>query len=182
MKYLDDEGLRYKRSAYTTGAAKAGLPHRPTVFPWSSRDVARELDGVEVNEYSDDSVVSVLNGRALMLHCWRQNHGTNPIHFMFGYGALLSVLANVAGRMETADHVIFHQCPTPRQGQDFHKVLWEVTLNLALKRGLFSTETRYYTTTAARLLCMENVRDNHTYLNRINTYLNLKILEQEYMN
>ncbi len=158
IMYFDGESREYAKNARITGAAKAGLPYRPIPFPWSDKPGAHENG--DAAEYSDDSGVFILLGQTLMVHCWRMYDGLNPLHFLFGYGAVFSILSAVQGDFETMDHVIFHQCPIPYTGGDFHKVLWEIVLKEALERRLFNPSTRFYTTTEKRLLCMENVRDN----------------------
>jgi hypothetical protein len=166
VKYFEGADLEYEKNAFEVGIFRFGVtdrpPHRPKAFPWSSRQVSRDVGGVfGITEYGDDSLVTVLRGKTLMTHCWRQNHGINAAHFLFGYGTLFSILNTVKGQFETVDHVIFHQCPSPFLGGEFHMTVWEIVLNAAFDKKLFSAKTRFYTTTPTRLLCMENVRDNN---------------------
>ncbi len=159
IKYFEDDDASYERNATLFGACKAGIPHRPIPFPWKGESRRNEL--IEnIVEYGENSPVYVLKGKTLLFHCWRVPNNPHPLHFLFGYGAVLSVLFAPVSEFKTVDHVVFHQCPTPDQGGDFHEVIWDILLKEAFAKRLFDSGTRLYTTTLQRLLCMENVRDN----------------------
>mmetsp|Transcript_4869 Transcript_4869/g.17411 ORF Transcript_4869/g.17411 Transcript_4869/m.17411 type:complete len:536 (+) Transcript_4869:359-1966(+) len=159
VKYFEGEDMKYRQNATFTGASKAGTPHRPIPFPWlrgpRSNDQLDDIAG-----YVEDSPVYVLKGKSLMLHCWRVHNNPHPLHYLFGYGAVLSVLFASSSEFETLDHVVFHQCPNPYQGGDFHKIIWEIILKESFAKKLFNSETRLYTTKSHQLLCMEHVEDN----------------------
>ncbi len=90
IKYFENDDFDYRRNATLTGALK-GIPHRPKPFLWAG-EPARNGRPADSSEYGGKSPVYVLKGKTLMLHCWRVQNNPHPLHFLFGYGALLSVL------------------------------------------------------------------------------------------
>lgn len=145
VKYLNSSADVYTKQAQDLGLSHAQGPLLPTPLSWEDRNL--------------DAQVQVLNGRIILLHCWR-SPGHNPVHFVFGFGGFFRALLSAPLSGDPFNHVVFHQCPHPHLNNFFH-AFWDVLLIEAYERHAIDDETTFHVVSdLSRIVCMENVLGN----------------------
>jgi len=116
-----------------------------TAFPWEPA-------------LSSNVQVQLINGTSVLVHC-AGSTGHNPMHFLFGYGALYTLMLDAPAGL-AIDHVVFHQCPHPHLNNLF-RVFWEILLYEGYEREAISDETTFHVVQdPSRPVCMTNVSGN----------------------
>lgn len=144
VKFFSQAG-GYEESMASQDISRVGGPLHPVLL---TKDA-----------YSAEHVVYHLTkGPSLLVHCW-SSWGSNPFHFLFGYGGLYSVLHHLARDSLSFRHVFIHQCPKPDHVA-FFETFWEVLLNEGYAKGIFKADTRFYLSTRTELFCFDSIIDN----------------------
>ena len=142
VKYLPSSAAQFMENASSLLLNMASGPLLPAEL---------SLDSLPV-----DGKIRVLHGKTIMVHCWR-SPGHNPVHFIFGYGALYSAFV-AEESTRPFDHV-FHQCPQPHLN-GFFRGFWEVLLMEGYERQAIDDATTFHVVSDLSLVCMENVIGN----------------------
>jgi len=145
VKYVNRSADSYNNHARELGLSHAQGPLLPAVQSW------------EV--LPPDIPIQMLHGSIILLHCWR-SPGDNPIHFIYGYGALFRAFLSAPLSGSPFNHVVFHQCPHPHLNH-FFRAFWEVLLIEGYERRAVDDQTEFHVVSdLSRVVCMENVTGN----------------------
>ena len=154
VRYINNSEDEYTKQADELGLSRASEPLRPAELRWDAPDDGPNSEGV----LPSDTQVQILGGHSIMLHCWR-SPSHNPLHFLFGFGALYSAILDSPDRTPL-DHVIFHQCPNPHINALF-RTFWEVLLMEGYDQRIINDNTTFHVVSdLSRLVCMKNVTGN----------------------
>ena len=136
------DSYRYRGGAgeFEANLTRLGLddnvtpPYRSTPFDWK-------------NFEKPGDQVFLLRGTTVIVGCWRiARDRLQPSHFMFAHGKLYALL-NDDKEPFAIDHVLFFQCPDIFQGHphDFFQSVWKIIFSSGVKRGWFTSSTRFVT-------------------------------------